>query len=73
MYDKATPKFSLNLSRAEKNALFTKVRLNEGSFFAGADRPVVMLSSTSYTPDEDFMELVLALDQCDRDNNVPKI
>ena len=31
------------------------------------------MSSTSYTPDEDFMFLVNALDIADQDNRVPKI
>lgn len=32
-----------------------------------------MLSSTSYTPDEDFMVLVHALDIVDEDQKAPKI
>jgi len=37
------------------------------------NRPVILLSSSSYTPDEDFMELVEALDVCDKDSKCPQI
>ena len=57
----------LDMKREEKLALFCKVGLDM------AQSPVVMMSSTSYTPDEDFMELVLALDECDGKVNVPPI
>ena len=42
--------------------LFTKVG-EDGQAKLREDRPVFVLSSTSYTPDEDFMVLVNALDK----------
>lgn len=34
-------------------------------------RPALLLSSTSYTPDEDFMIMVKALDILDKDPKAP--
>jgi hypothetical protein len=42
--------------------LFTRIG-EDGQAKLKEDRPVFVLSSTSYTPDEDFMVLVNALDK----------
>lgn len=76
LYDKATRKFKgdsmtvqemhevmqrAKLTTEEENStLFTKVE--DGKARLKEDRPIFVLSSTSYTPDEDFMVLVNALD-----------
>jgi beta-1,4-mannosyltransferase len=51
------------LTTAENGeTLFTKAG-EDGQAKLKEDRPVFVLSSTSYTPDEDFMVLVNALDK----------
>ena len=59
LYDTATPKFALNLSQEDKNQLFVRNELWD--CVLGKDRPFLILSSTSYTADENFMLLVEAL------------
>jgi beta-1,4-mannosyltransferase len=77
LYDKATRKFRSKLGvqemhevlkRAKLTAedgetLFTRWVSEDGQVKLKEDRPVFVLSSTSYTPDEDFMVLVNALDK----------
>ena len=74
LYDKATAKFQQALSLEDMHQLFTRAGLTDGdkTLFTERqggqakyrkDRPVFLLSSTSYTPDEDFMILVKALDE----------
>lgn len=67
MYDCATPKFS-PLSQDEKLAIYLKLGLQQMCL---KDRPMLLLSSTSYTPDEDFMILVDALDIIDAITSCP--
>jgi beta-1,4-mannosyltransferase len=50
------------LSAEDGETLFTRVG-EDGQVKLKEDRPVFVLSSTSYTPDEDFMVLVNALDK----------
>ena len=45
-----------------EQTLFTEFNPKEGTYQYRQDRPVFCLSSTSYTPDEDFMILIQALD-----------
>jgi len=47
----------------EDETLFTRYDTKTGSYIYKEDRPVLILSSTSYTPDENFMVLVEALDK----------
>jgi beta-1,4-mannosyltransferase len=69
VYDRATNKFK-SLNQDEKQALFVKIGLPQ---LCKPDRPALLLSSTSYTPDEDFMILVKALDLVDQDASSPHI
>lgn len=69
MYDCATPKFT-TLTADQKLAIFTKLGLEQ---MWSKDKPILLLSSTSYTPDEDFMILVRALDLIDDKPTCPKI
>jgi hypothetical protein len=50
------------LTTENGETLFTRVS-EDGQVKLKEDRPVFVLSSTSYTPDEDFMVLVNALDK----------
>ena len=50
------------LTTGDSETLFTRVS-EDGQVKLKEDRPVFVLSSTSYTPDEDFMVLVNALDK----------
>ena len=59
LYDRATSKFR-PISNQEKADFFERVGLSN------MHNCRVLLSSTSYTPDEDFMILVRALDIVDR-------
>jgi beta-1,4-mannosyltransferase len=59
LYDRATSKFR-PISSLEKRDFFERVGLSN------MHNCKVLLSSTSYTPDEDFMILVRALDIVDR-------
>ena len=76
LYDKATRKFKSKLSVQEMHEVLTRAKLtteNGETLFTRIgehglaklkeDRPVFVLSSTSYTADEDFMVLVNALDK----------
>lgn len=69
LYDRATAKFTSGLTLQDKSELLTRIQLD--SIMSGQtykkDRPALLLSSTSYTPDEDFMVLVNALDEYDAD------
>ena len=69
VYDRATSKFK-SVNQEERNALFTKIGLPQ---LCEQNRPALLLSSTSYTPDEDFMILVRALDLVDADPASPMI
>lgn len=77
LYDKATKKFR-QISLQERHELFVKLRLKGGSanetmfttldkssneYKLRDDRPVLLLSSTSYTSDENFGIMVNALDK----------
>ena len=71
LYDRATPKFKQTTLQVKHDLYATislegQVQKNEdGNLCLCADRDVLLLSSTSYTPDEDFMVLVEALDRVD--------
>lgn len=43
--------------------MFTEYIANENTYRYREDRPVFILSSTSYTPDENFSTMVNALDK----------
>lgn len=62
LYDTATPKFNLNLTQEETNQLFIRSELWNCVLKEEKQRPFLLLSSTSYTADENFMLLVEALD-----------
>jgi hypothetical protein len=51
------------LTAEDGETLFTRWVSEDGQVKLKEDRPVFVLSSTSYTPDEDFMVLVNALDK----------
>jgi hypothetical protein len=51
------------LTTGDGETLFTRWVSEDGQVKLKEDRPVFVLSSTSYTPDEDFMVLVNALDK----------
>ena len=63
----------------EKADLYERINLKDQLATAdimptfNSKRPVLLLSSTSYTPDEDFMILVKALAKCDENPNCPSI
>jgi len=58
LYDRATSKFR-PISSSERTDFFERIGLSN------MHNTKVLLSSTSYTPDEDFMILVRALDKVD--------
>ena len=77
LYDRATPKFRLT-SMQEKAELYNRINLEDQLTNSlkptfNSHRPVLLLSSTSYTPDEDFMILVKALAICDDKPECPQI
>ena len=81
LYDRATDKFKPRyLDLNEKGKLYERIGLENqiymsasGSYGYCENRAAFLLSSTSYTPDEDFSMLVEALDLCDADESVPAI
>ena len=68
LYDRATDKFKPTTIN-EKQELYKTINLESqlSGLALSQDRPALLLSSTSYTPDEDFMILVKALDIVDKD------
>lgn len=72
LYDRATSRFK-TLSDEEKREIWEKVGLDH---LSKPEQPTaLLLSSTSYTPDEDFMVMLEALDIVDlyESPNLPKI
>jgi beta-1,4-mannosyltransferase len=77
LYDKATKKFGqismedrhalfmrIGLKAKDQNeTLFTKYDSNSKEYKLKEDRPVFIISSTSYTPDENFGLMISALDK----------
>jgi len=49
------------------------IKADDGSLSLSKDRAALLMSSTSYTPDEDFMTMVKALDIVDKDLTLPSI
>ncbi|CAD5111123.1 DgyrCDS463 [Dimorphilus gyrociliatus] len=60
-----------DLSEGKDESKFTKIN-EEGIVELKSDRPVLIVSSTSWTPDEDFSLLFDAMKEYDKDCNLPK-
>ncbi|XP_050433024.1 chitobiosyldiphosphodolichol beta-mannosyltransferase isoform X2 [Adelges cooleyi] len=81
LYDRPGPQFSNKFTLADKNRVLDKLGLTDfaevtktGDVQLKEDRPGMLVSSTSWTPDEDFAILLGALQKYDEtDNTHPKL